>query len=167
MGTIVPISSPSAPLALTDPKPALIPPPPVLAGAQVLEYAAVDEGVAFTGKLELYAGDRRVGPVARLAIARGLEDGELLLLHCDEAWNVAGVQTWNGPAATPPQSVPEVKERAERYYAGVTSKWIALLHGQRCSFCGEAMPARLFSGRSEAAHICAACVKRFHKQIRR
>jgi hypothetical protein len=51
---------------------------------------------------------------------------ELLLFHCDENWNVLGAQIWNAPDRPPVTSVDEVKERAEKFYAGVNSKWVAL-----------------------------------------
>ena len=59
-------------------------PPPVLAGARVLEYAIVDDSVKFTGELQLYVDDRRLGAVPRLAISENLDDAELLLYRVDE-----------------------------------------------------------------------------------
>jgi hypothetical protein len=47
-------------------------PPPVLDSAHVLQYVVVDESVAFTGKLHLYAGDERVGAVTASGYLPGL-----------------------------------------------------------------------------------------------
>ena len=68
---------------------------------RVLEYAIVDSSVQFTGKLHLFHGDTRVGPVPGLAICRDSRMEELLLFHCDENWNVVGGQIWNSPVNRP------------------------------------------------------------------
>jgi len=99
------------------------PPPAVIDGARVLEYAIVDPSVRYTGRLHLYHGDTRVGPVPRLAIGQNPDMKELLLLHCDEHWNVLGAQIWNAPGQVTVTSVDEVKARAENYYAGISAKW--------------------------------------------
>jgi len=99
------------------------PPPAVIDGARVLEYAIVDPSVRYTGRLHLYHGDTRVGPVPRLAIGQNPDMKELLLLHCDEHWNVLGAQIWNAPGQGTVTSVDEVKARAENYYAGISAKW--------------------------------------------
>src|SRR5215212_3118723 len=96
------------------------PPPAVIDGAKVLEYAMVDSAVRFTGQLHLYHGDTRVGPVPGLAIGQNPDMKELLLFHCDEHWNVLGAQIWNVPGQPSPTSVGEIKERAESYYAGIS-----------------------------------------------
>jgi hypothetical protein len=101
-------------------------PPHILDGAQVLEYALLDSSVHFTGTLHLYHGDKRVGPVPNLAICRNPEMKELLLFHCDENWNVLGAQIWNDPDRSTVTSIEEVKQRAEKFYIGVSSKWIAM-----------------------------------------
>lgn len=101
------------------------PPPRTLDGAQVLEYAIVDASVHFTGRLHLFHGDERVGPVPGLAICRDPQMKELLLLHCDEKWSVVGGQIWNAPDQPPVTTVEEVKSRAENYYSGISSKWTA------------------------------------------
>jgi len=101
-------------------------PPPVLDDARVLEYAIVDETVEYTGRLHLYANDERIGSVPRLAICEHLVNADLLLVHCDEEWEVLAVQAWNGPAASPTSSVDDIKRRAEDFYRGISAKWIAL-----------------------------------------
>jgi hypothetical protein len=98
-------------------------PPRVLAGTEVLEYAIVDESVSFTGRLRLFHGDEQVGPVPRLAICKPADMPELLVFHCDEEWNVLGIQAWNSPDRPTVTTIPEVKTRMERYYAGISAKW--------------------------------------------
>jgi len=100
-------------------------PPRRLDGAQVLAYAIVDASVQFTGKLHLFHGDQRVGPVPGLAICRDPRMKELLLLHCDNEWNVVGGQIWNASDQPPVTTIDEVKSRAENYYAGISARWIA------------------------------------------
>jgi len=99
-------------------------PPPVIDGASVLEYAILDESVTFTGALHLYAGKERVGAVPRLAICHDSRTNELVLFHCDPEWNVIAAQAWNGPAAEPVTSMDDVKQRAEKYYTGLSAKWV-------------------------------------------
>jgi hypothetical protein len=99
-------------------------PPAVLDGAEVLEYAIVDDSVRFTGRLHLYHGDNRIGPVPRLAICKDPDMPELLLFHCDSSWNVLGAQIWNSPDVPAITSVDQVKEKAESFYKGISEKWI-------------------------------------------
>ena len=98
-------------------------PPAVLEGARVIEYALVDETIQFTGRLRLYVGDERLGAVPRLAICEQLADHVLLLMHCDEDWNVLGVQAWNGPASPEIVSIEYIKQCAEGFYSGISAHW--------------------------------------------
>ena len=98
-------------------------PPPVLDRAKVLEYAVVDSSVHFTGALHLYQGNTRVGPVPCLAICRDPGVDGLLLFHCDQYWNVVAAQIWNNPDRPTIATVDEVKDQAEKYYSGISSKW--------------------------------------------
>lgn len=157
-------------------------PPPVLDSARVLEYAAVDRSVTFTGKLHLIVGGKRLGAVPHLAICQDLHTDDLMLFHCDEAWEVVGVQAWNGPGAKPVASVQDVKERAEQFYAGLSAKWTAhaasreealAYHEQqigkhRCSFCNRSMhEIRFLVAGSSGARICDLCVDKLHGEIAR
>ena len=65
-----------------------------------------------------------IGRVPNLAICEWDVRHELMLMHCDEQWNVVGVQGWNAPGAAPPKSVAEVVALAERYYRGLGSAWV-------------------------------------------
>jgi len=154
-------------------------PPPVLAGARVLEYAIVDETVVFTGRLHLYSGNERIGRVPRLAICREFDDGQYLLVHCGEDWEALGVQAWNGPLARGPASVDEVKQRAESYYAGLSSRWIRLevsledaeaYHEAQerefiCSFCGRGPHELPSVFRGGNATICGDCVRELYRML--
>jgi|SRR5688572_27551223 hypothetical protein len=99
------------------------PPPPALDNAKVLEYAIVDSSVRYSGRLQLFYGGKKVGPVPGLAICRDPGVDGLLLFHCDEDWNVLGAQIWNNPDRPVVSSLRDVKERAETYYPGISAKW--------------------------------------------
>ena len=101
------------------------PPPATLDGATVLAYAEVDGTIRYTGALHLYHGETRVGPVPRLAICQDPAVDGMFLFHCDDDWNVLGAQIWNQPADQVVRTITEVKEKAERYYTGITAKWIS------------------------------------------
>lgn len=98
-------------------------PPRILAGAEVLEYAIVDDSVTFTGRLKLFHGDERVGRVARLAICKAPDAPELLVFHCDDEWDIKGIQAWNNPDCPIVTTVEEAKARMESYYSGISIKW--------------------------------------------
>ena len=53
----------------------------------------------------------------RLAICEDLVDGDTLIFHCDDSWNVL--------AAGKAKSVEEAQHIAERAYSGISSKWVA------------------------------------------
>jgi hypothetical protein len=99
-------------------------PPPIIDGATVLEYAVIDDSVRFTGRLHLYHGEKRVGPVPRLAICKDPDMDDLLLFHCDTSWSVQAAQIWNAPGKPAVTSVDEVKRRAEEAYSGLAAKWV-------------------------------------------
>ena len=98
-------------------------PPRVLDSAKVLEFAVIDSSVRYTGSLHLFHGEERVGPVPALAICRDPNVEGLLLFHCDENWNVLGAQIWNNPEKPVLTTVEQVKEKAENFYAGISSNW--------------------------------------------
>ena len=153
------------------------PPPPVISGIRVLEFAFVQPPAQFTGKLRLNVGGEWLGAVPRLVIGQDLTTGELLLLHCDEQWDVKGVQGWNGPAAAPVSDVDDIKIRTEKFYSDLMPFWqkhaatleeATAYHKQQmeelvCQFCGELPETVLFSQGS--GRICAHCVERFHKEL--
>jgi hypothetical protein len=63
-------------------------PPPVLASARVLAYAILDGSVGFSGRSRVFVESRELGRVPRLVIAEGLEAADVVLLYCDDDWNV-------------------------------------------------------------------------------
>jgi hypothetical protein len=149
----------------------LTPPPPVLASARVLAYAVVDEGVLFTGRQKLFVAGRELGPVPRLAIARMLAGGELVLLHCDADWDVLATVAF--------PSVEDAKRHAEDAYAELGGRWQVVSftdaevnafldeedRGMICSFCGRHPHevARIITGHRGAA-ICEVCIKALRAQ---
>jgi len=100
-----------------------IPPPSIIEDVLVIEYAVVDETVEFTGRLKLYVGENQINAVPRLAICQHPVDHTFFLMHCDEKWNVLGIQVWNAPDFPEEITLEGVKQRAEVYYKGISSKW--------------------------------------------
>ena len=121
------------------------PPPPELGGAHVLEYAMVDETVRFTGRLHLYVGETRLGSVPRLALGEDLKTGEIMLLHCDDDWEIIAIQPLGKIEADRTAALAAARERVEEYYEGISRLWVE--HGSssdeavscdqigQCSFC--------------------------------
>jgi hypothetical protein len=154
-------------------------PPPVICDARVLEYAVIGEAV-FTGALVLYVGSERLGAVPSLAICESFNGDERLLFHCDENWNVLGIQGWKNSEGGHVSSVEEIKSRAEKYYAGISSQWMAhdatledalayrayLVGDHRCSFCSRTMydVDSLVEGNG-GARICNLCVTSFYEEM--
>jgi hypothetical protein len=153
-------------------------PPPVICNARVLECALIGEAV-FTGALNLYVGGQRLGAVPGLAICESFKGDELFLFHCDEDWNVLGIQAWKNAEGAEDDSVEEIKSRAEKYYAGISSQWIAhdasledarayqrhMVGDHHCSFCNRTMydVDSLVEGNG-GARICNLCVTTFTKK---
>jgi hypothetical protein len=98
------------------------PPRELLEGADLLAYVTVPESATFTGRLNLYVDDERLGRVACLAICRPCDDPGLLLLHCDAAWEMLGVQAWNAPGVVRIVTIEEMMKQAERYYEGLAGR---------------------------------------------
>jgi ClpX C4-type zinc finger len=146
-----------------------VPPPPVIDSARVLAYALVDD-IPYCKWGALYSGDKLIEHVPCLAICVNLgNDIGPLLFHCDDQWQVLGTSG----AAT----VEAVKERAERNYPGVSSRWVevntsiedALRYydeetgGLKCSFCGR-RPFDLKGWvEGSGAAICRECVDTYHQ----
>jgi hypothetical protein len=152
-------------------------PPPIIGNARVLDYAMVGDAV-FTGTLCLYVNEERLGPVPCLAICESFDGNELLLLHCDAEWDVRGIQAWK-KAERVINSIEELKSRAEKYYAGISSKWIAhdasteeveayqasLMDDTRCSFCGRSMSDFDSFIEGADARICNLCLTSFYEEL--
>jgi hypothetical protein len=156
-------------------------PPPALDWARVIAYAFVDSDVTWTGRQALYVDGDRLGPVPRLAICQNVfHDTEgFLLFFCNAQWDVLGV------SARP--TVDELQESAERWYTGITSKWIHTGITQEaaekwlrdkneqysCSFCRKLPPQvenMIASGHDEepaTVRICNECIDKFHAIIHR
>jgi len=90
----------------------MIKPPVVLDGCRVEQFVLRDRSMKFRGQGRLFRGEKEVGPVPRLALARH-RNNEVLLLHCNSRWQVLGV---SGGHAT----VREAKRDAERFYTGIS-----------------------------------------------
>jgi hypothetical protein len=139
----------------------------------VLEYAAIDGSVRFTGRSTLFVGGKPLGAVPRLAICQNMgETPETFLFHCDDSWNVLGAGAFT--------SVEVARERAEYAYEGVSAKWrqssysleeaeryLAESWGEhRCAFCGKTpnQVQVLVQGRT-GARICDLCVAEMQRTL--
>jgi len=107
----------------------MVRPPEVLDDCRVLAYASTD-GSTFTGRLCLNVGGEWLGRVPRLAICTFGKSTELVILHCNESWQVLGIQGWNSPGMDSPSSLSEVMARVEQYYQGLEARWIPLGDGR-------------------------------------
>jgi hypothetical protein len=146
------------------------PAPAVLGSAGVLSYALADAEVRYSGAICLYVGGQLLGRVPRLAIAQDPATSEILLLHCDEQWDVLGVSS-GGP------TLAAAKARAERGYPGIGAKWIdtprspeqiaSLVRDswedQACSFCGRVPSEFTSSVQAPSARICNLCISDYYQ----
>lgn len=146
-------------------------PPPVINSARVVEYAIIEDADPFTGSGAIYVSDKLLGRVPRLALCENLgTDLGPLLFHCDEAWSVLGVSGG--------ETFEDARQRAERRYPGVSSKWKRLnvsveealtyydreTADIRCAFC-ERRPFEMsgfIESRKPGVNICRECVLRLH-----
>jgi hypothetical protein len=134
----------------------------------VLAYAVVDSSVQYTERQTMYVDGKLLGAVPRLAICQNIGEIQLLVLHCDEEWNVLGVSGGQN-------ELEKAKSHIERAYAGIGTKWIdtnvsveeatAYRREQAgddvCSFCGRTCyeVRQLVAG--ENGRICDICVREF------
>lgn len=150
-------------------------PPPAIDSERVIAYAIADGAVRYNKKQRLYAGERLVGRVPKIAICKSLRKqmSGYLILFCNKRWRVKGVSG--------AKSLREAKKEVERYYIGIESKWIAVdtsvktakqwLAAQYpqdvCSFCGNfSYDARImFLGPKVA--VCSNCVEAFSQELKR
>jgi ClpX C4-type zinc finger len=146
-------------------------PPPALDCAYAIEYAAVDETVAFEQRQTLNVGGEWLGAVPQLAICQNLDESQFMVFHCDRDWSVLGV-------AAGYKSVAEAKTKTEKSYHGISAKWRPTGHtreeaarhiadqfkGQECSFCGRT-PNQYESCVGDHVRICNHCVNEFHAAI--
>lgn len=146
-------------------------PPPALDFAHVIEWAMNDETVSFEQRHTLNVGGEWLGEVPHLAICQNFDESEFLVFHCSSEWQVLGV-------AAGYRSIQEAKERTERSYHGITSKWVAAgysrdeavkyvedqLKSMSCSFCGRT-PLQFQTLAGDAVRICNICVNQFYEAM--
>jgi hypothetical protein len=116
-----------------------------LDGCRVEQYAVRPRRLTFTGHGLLFRDGKEVGPVPRLALGR-LQDGEVILFHCDKRWNVKG-------ASHGCPTVRAAKQRAERFYPGISAAW------RRTGYTRS--QARRVRERSGYDRKCSLCLKRW------
>jgi len=82
----------------------------------VVEYAIVPKSVKHIPSKKLWAGDRWLGAVPRLAICKDYLSNEFCLTHCDDEWeHLCGVEFR--------ETIDEIKMIAEKHYPGITDYW--------------------------------------------
>lgn len=150
-------------------------PPPVIGSDRVLSYVVVDRSVKYTGKQRLFVGDKQLGRVPRVAIAKSLH-GDLkdyLILFCDRSWQPLGV--------TGAKSIAAARREVERHYLGLSERWVTVKTPVRaarswlaqrypadvCGFCGKLSYEVQTMFRSRSAAICSSCVAAFDGEMNR
>ncbi|HEV7239206.1 MAG TPA: ClpX C4-type zinc finger protein [Thermoanaerobaculia bacterium] len=146
------------------------PPPPVLDGCVITDYACTTEA-EFRGHSSLFVDGSEVTRVPCLAIGEPMNGDDVLLLHCDDRWTVLGVSGHS--------SKDEAKTRAERIYRGISTSWIhqevsteqvnayiaEIAQHTCCSFCGRSPDQVSRIVESENARICDVCVRQCNELI--
>jgi hypothetical protein len=137
----------------------------------VLEYAVLRRNVRYSGHSSLYVKGKELGPVPCLAISQPVDGTEILLMHCDRAWNIIGVSEYN--------SVPEAEQRAEQIYSGISACWVKsdlneaearkFLQEQnrelKCSFCGRGPNEVNQLVNKGSVRICNLCIVELYQMI--
>jgi hypothetical protein len=151
----------------------IIPPPPALDCARVIEFAVIDKTVHFEQQGCLIVDGKIVGRVPNIAICQNLDESTLMIFHCDADWNVLGIQADY-------RSLQEAKSKLEKSYVGLApTAWICtafsiedaveyirnIFSGEECSFCGRVPPQinRIIS--KNKVRICNLCIVEFWSQL--
>lgn len=150
-------------------------PPPAIGSDRVIAYAIVDKTVHFTGEQRLFVGDKLLGRVPRIAICKSLRKDlkDYLILFCSKSWQALGVAG--------AKSLPLAKREVERYYAGISDKWVTVNTSERmakrwltekypedvCSFCGQLSYEVEAMFPAPSAVICSTCVEAFANEMNR
>lgn len=148
-------------------------PPVVLDGFRVEQYAVRPRSIKFTGHGLLFRGDKEFGPVPRLALGRG-RNGEVDLLHCSARW---AVEFADGGYPT----LREAKQRAERFYPGISKAWVRTGYtmrqarralersgaNQKCSICSKLWfeVEKMVEIKKAKLTICGTCVRELHALV--
>ena len=145
-------------------------PPPIVAFARVLEYAAVARSNVPPRDF-IYIGGQLITNVGWLVVGQDLRNQLLLLIRCTAEWEYL--------ASTSPHTAAEAKQDAERCYPGVELNWVMrettseeeaaflqeVWQGLVCSFCGLTpifFDALVSS--SDGVNICNQCVARLRRE---
>jgi hypothetical protein len=162
-------------------------PPPIIDSAKLICFAHNDSDVIFTDRISLYIGGsgeefEPIGEVPNLAITQQYcKPKDFLLMFCNSDWTVKGVIAFT--------SVEEAKIKAERGYAGITSKWHDSSYAEEdinnflrddyevdpnsewwadyCSFCGRESRDVNQMMKNQKAQICNFCVSEFYEEFKK
>ena len=147
------------------------PPPPVIAGLYVLEYATADRSVRYEQRRTLNVGGKWLGRVPCLALCQPFNDSGFMIQHCSSKWESLGV-------AAGYKTARDAKLSLERSYRGITSMWRKQkvtkrrahtaykrqLRAESCSFCGRT-PLEVQSMAGMNVRICNICVERLYQAM--
>jgi hypothetical protein len=150
-------------------------PPPAIGSDRVIMYAVIDKYVHFTGKQRLFVGGKLLGRVPMIAICRSFQKDikDYLVIFCSKKWKVLGV--------TGAKSLLLAKKEVERYYIGVSEKWVTVRTSEKdakrwmaakypdevCSFCGQMSVEVEAVFPAARAAICSSCVQTFASELKR
>ena len=139
-------------------------PPPVIDNARVLEYAILDATVSYSGHSRLFVNGKELGPVPCLVIGAALKTNETFLFHCKRNWNSLGVAAY--------KSISEAKQKAERIYPGIGTRWVQihvsekkvtkylddLWRRMQCTICGKKPDEILQLVEKNGIKVCDSCI---------
>lgn len=152
----------------------MIEPPPVIGSSRLLEYAAIDSSIVYTGYIVLYVDGILLGPVPRIAVCQDLYDQGIVLFLCNENWEVRGVCSED--------TLSDAKKTADRCYRGLSEKWLVSPYsdeevtrywdqrskaGERCSFCQRRFWEfqKLYTVPDTEIGICDICIKSLYQDL--
>ena len=152
------------------------PPLSIWLPSYVIEYALIPSTIKHIPSKKIWAGNRWLGAVPRLAISKDYYSGEFHLDHCDDEWqSLSSVESRT--------DIEEIKIIAEKHYPGISDSWIKtgykesdakierniIVKDNACSFCNKSiddMDSEITSmvGINEP-RICNICILEFHNGI--
>ena len=132
--------------------------------------------MTFTGRTTIYVDGKLLGPAPRLAVCQEGDGPSVVLYYCDETWDVLAISGGGG------DTLGEVKERAERAYAGLAGHWNASPYSPQevsrfleeqeplpaCSFCQRSAleVEQMIVKEDGGAVICNICIDSLYHAMR-
>ncbi len=153
-----------------------IPPLSLWLPSYVVEYVKIPASINHVPSKKLWAGNRWLGEVPRLAICKNYLTEEFHLSHCDDEWqDLCSVESRS--------ELTQVKILAEKHYPGISEFWEStdyreedavterndIIKEDACSFCNKSFhdeDSRITNmiGTKEP-RICNICITEFYEAI--